>query len=112
MKLLILLFVLSLCMVAGCSNPTATLTSLNERIDALSKQAEIIESVLETPAAIDPNLNNELAITKAKIELLKEQAERIQEKADDIDWFSIAMLLLGGTGVNVFKNYTNKRITS
>lgn len=126
MKAKVLVCVLAALLCAGCEEPlaaisgTAVIVALdrsnkalvraNEAAEALNARAEEMEAVIKNnPLAVvgyfDPNLQTEVekAVTDAK-----NIVANAKDEEGKFDWWkagtALAILLTGGTGVNLYKN--------
>lgn len=129
MKIIILTICMTLIfMLAGCSDPflqgavtgaTATAVALNNAVseanmtldglnaniaianDAAGDLGDLSDDPMALVTTINPELGNSIATLLANLEALEDKAGEFD--ADKLGWAGL-MLLLGGSGVNIYKN--------
>ena len=78
------------------------------------KIADELDKIKDDPVGIvsliNPNLGEAVNTLAEKLPTLISNAEKLKEEAEGLDWkMALATLLLGGTGVNLFKNKFGKK---
>jgi hypothetical protein len=86
---------------------------LDEKIEAMNAAGTEMEVLSDNPVAlvtaIDPNLGTALNEFIVNAKSLAAKAETFKDEKGKIDWDKIVWsLLVGGTGVNIFKNWRAK----